>query len=70
MLPLWVQPFSVVISLSWGASGLRQALTPEPLSWLPFVMLPLLTVVYAGIGYALLVRIERRIRATGAIGVS
>ncbi len=70
VLPLWLQPFSSVISLSWGASGLRQALMIEPVSWLPFVMLPLLTVVYGTIGYMLLIRIERRIRATGAVGAS
>jgi ABC-2 type transport system permease protein len=70
VLPDWLQPLSRLISLSWGAEGLRQALSTQPVSWLPYVMLILLTIVYGIIGYYLLARVERSIRTTGAIGVS
>lgn len=70
VLPDWLEPLSWAVSLTWSASGLRQALTPEPVGWLPYAMLILLSLVYGAVGVMLMARIERRVRATGAIGVS
>ena len=70
VLPDLLEPLSWIISLSWGAAGLRQALSPQPVALLTYPMLIMLTVLYAIVGYALLERIERRVRATGAVTVS
>lgn len=71
ILPVWLQPLSGVVSLSWGAAALRTSFgraSGDPAAAL-LAMLAL-TVAYAAAGHWLFARIERAIRATGEVGLS
>lgn len=71
LLPVWLQPLSTVVSLSWGASALRSALghrSGDPV--VALLAMLILTVGYALLGHWLFARIERTIRATGEVGLS
>lgn len=72
VLPIWLQPLGGVVSLTWGADLIRAALgRPSGAGVLTeFVAIAVLTVIYALIGHWLFARIERSIRASGAIGLA
>jgi ABC-2 type transport system permease protein len=71
LLPVWLQPLSAAVSLSWGASALRAALgRPSGDPSASLLAMLALTVVYALFGHWLFTRIERTIRATGEVGFS
>lgn len=67
VLPIWMQPLSSVVSLSWGAQAMRQSMSPGTPDWVSYAMLAALTSAYTAIGARLLAVVERRIRYSSSV---
>lgn len=71
LLPMWIQPLSRVVFLSWSSDLMRDALTPEPIEmlWGRLGMVVLLGVLALVVGHVLIRRALDKARRTGAISL-
>jgi ABC-2 type transport system permease protein len=69
LLPVWLQPLSRLVFLSWAADLLRDSFDPAPVAWFGPRLLALaaLGAVGFGIGTALLTAVLNRVRRTGTL---
>lgn len=70
LLPTWVEPLSWLAAPTWGMSALRAAALGTSSPWKDLAMCVLLSLVYAGIGMALLRVFLRSARARGTLALS
>ncbi|MDP8911623.1 MAG: ABC transporter permease [Actinomycetota bacterium] len=70
VLPDWIEPASRIVFLSWSADLLRDALAQPPIGNTPGRLAVILALGAANfaIGYVVLQRMLRRVRATGTLG--
>ena len=68
-LPVWIQPFSKLVFLSWSADLLRSSLSPKPVVDELFRLSAIAVLGAAGcaLGAFLIRRILRRVRLTGTL---
>lgn len=70
LLPMWIQPLSRLVFLSWSSDLMRDALTPAPIEamWGRLGMVLLLGTVAVVVGHLLVKRALDRSRRMGSIG--
>lgn len=70
LLPMWIQPLTRVVFLSWSSDLIRDALSPAPIEamWARLGIVLLLGTVALVIGHLLVKRALDRSRRTGSIG--
>lgn len=71
LLPVWIQPVSKLVFLSWSADLLRDSLRPEPLDAPVLRVAAVLALGLAGFGFGrfLLGRLVERVRRTGELSL-
>jgi ABC-2 type transport system permease protein len=69
-LPGWIQPVSSAVFLSWSADLMRATLAPGPVDGFGYRIAALvgLGAVGLALGSALMVRVVRKVRASGELG--
>ena len=69
-LPVWIRPFSYVLTPTWGAHILRWSVMEPELGqgfWIGIIMIGVLSCVYMVIGHYLYSRIDYQVRVTATL---